>query len=47
MIISVSCFVALALNLPWLLDGFIYSPSWETILGNRTLNSERLASLKH
>ena len=29
MIISVSCFVALALNLPWLLDGFIYNPSLE------------------
>ena len=46
MIISVSCFVALALNLPWLLDGFIYSPSWETILGNRTLNSETISIAK-
>ena len=46
MIISVSCFVALALNLPWLLDGFIYSPSWENILGNRTLNSETISITK-
>ena len=46
MVISVSCFVAFALNLPWLLDGFIYSPSLETILGNRTLNSEAISVTK-
>ena len=46
MIISLSCFIALALNLPWLLDGFIYNPSLETILGNRTSNSEAISVAK-
>ncbi len=42
----VSCLFALALNLPWLLDAFIYNPSLEAILDNRTPNTETITVLK-
>ena len=45
-VMFVSGLVALALNLPWLLDTFIYNPSLETVLGDRSQNSETISVLK-
>lgn len=46
LVIIVSCLIGLALNLPWLLDAFIYDPSLESFLGNRTPNSDSIGVLK-